>query len=263
MHRKTTCWEAAFRVLQVSWLRAVMGLKSESRGTRLGYLWWIIEPAMHLAVYYFAFGVLLEHGGDDYVAFLLIGIVHWLWFSKSIMNASSSILVGRGLMLQLPLHTGIFPLAEIFRDLLKQLIVVVVLMLILWLMGYEPTEHWLIYPVIFALQVLLTLPSAGLVAALMPFFPDLRVIVPACLQLAMFLSGVFFSSDLIPDAYHWLLSLNPAYLVLEAYRDILIRHQAPDWALLAYLFVALTLFNVFVVALFGRFNRQYARIVQE
>lgn len=263
MYRKSTFWETAFRVVQVSWLRAVMGLKSESRGTRLGYLWWIVEPAMHLAVYYFAFGVLLEHGGDDYVAFLLIGIVHWLWLSKSIMNASSSILVSRGLMLQLPLHTGIFPLAEIFRDLIKQIIVVVILMLILWLMGYEPTKYWLIYPVIFVLQVLLTLPLAGLVAALMPFVPDLRVIVPACLQLAMFLSGVFFSADLIPESFHWLLNLNPAYLLLEAYRDILIRQQPPEWTLLGGLLIALCFFNIFVIALFGRFNRQYPRIVQE
>lgn len=263
MHRKTTGSEAISRVLQVSWLRAVMGLKSESRGTRLGYLWWIIEPAMHLVVYYLAFGVLLKHGGDDYVAFLLIGIVHWLWFSKSIMNASQSILVGRGLILQLPLHTGIFPLAEIFRDLIKQIIVVVILMVILSIMGYLPTKYWLIYPVIFLLQILLTLPCAGLVAALMPFIPDLRVIVPACLQLAMFLSGVFFSSDLVPESFHWVLNLNPAYLLLEAYRDILIRQQQPDWHMLANLLAALLLFSILVVALFGRLNRQYARIIQE
>lgn len=240
-----------------------MGLKSESRGTRLGYFWWIIEPAMHLVVYYFAFGVLLKHGGDDYVAFLLIGIVHWLWFSKSIMNASQSILVGRGLILQLPLHTAIFPLAEIFRDLIKQLIVVVILMLILRIMGYLPTTYWLIYPLIFLLQILLTIPCAGLVAALIPFIPDLRVIVPACLQLAMFLSGVFFSSDLVPERFHWLLNLNPVYLLLEAYRDILIRQQQPDWRMLSNLLASLLLFNVFVIALFGRFNRQYARIIQE
>jgi len=263
MHRKKKRSDAVYRILQVSWLRALMGLKSESRGTRLGYLWWLIEPAMHLAVYYLAFGVLLKHGGDDYVAFLLIGIVHWLWFSKSIMNASQSIMVGRGLILQLPLHTGIFPLAEIFRDLIKQIVVVVILLLILSIMGYLPTTFWVIYPVIFLLQILLTLPCAGLVAALMPFIPDLRVIVPACLQLAMFLSGVFFSSDLVPESFHWVLNLNPAYLLLEAYRDILIRQQQPDWDLLANLLAALLLFNIFVIALFGRFNRQYARIIQE
>lgn len=240
-----------------------MGLKSESQGTRLGYLWWLIEPAMHLAVYYLAFGVLLKHGGDDYVAFLLIGIVHWLWFSKSVMNASQSILVGRGLILQLPLHTGIFPLAEIFRDLIKQSIVVLILMVSLCIMGYLPTKYWLIYPLIFFLQILLTIPCAGLVAALMPFIPDLRVIVPAGLQLAMFLSGVFFSSDLVPERFHWLLNLNPMYLLLEAYRDILIRQQQPDWHILTSLLAALVLFNGVVIALFGRFNQQYARIIQE
>ncbi|MES2818612.1 MAG: ABC transporter permease [Pseudomonadota bacterium] len=251
------------RVVQVAWLRAWMGLKSESRGMRLGYLWWLIEPAMHLAVYFLAFGVLLQHGGDDYVAFLLVGIVHWLWFSKSIMNASQSILVGRGLILQLPLHAGIFPLAEILRDLVKQLVVLGVLLLSLSLMNYLPTTFWLYYPVIFGLQLLLTLACGGLVSALMPIMPDLRVIVPACLQLGMFVSGVFFSRDLIPLDYQWLLNVNPLYLLLESYRDILIRGQQPEWAMLASLFFGLILFNASVIVLFSRLNRHYARIVED
>ncbi|MET1081393.1 MAG: ABC transporter permease [Pseudomonas sp.] len=240
-----------------------MGLKSESRSTRLGYLWWLIEPALHIAVYYLAFGVLLRHGDDDYIAFLLVGVVHWLWFSKSIMNASQSILVGRELILQLPLHTGIFPLAEIFRDLLKQLVVVAVLLLSLRLMGYLPSAFWLYYPVIFALQVLLTLPCAGLVAALTPYMPDLRVIVPACLQLGMFVSGVFFGRDLIPAEYQWLLHLNPAYLLLESYRDILIREQQPAWGMLGQMTLGLMLFSALVIVLFSRLNRHFARIIQD
>lgn len=251
------------RVLQVAWLRAWMGLKSESRSMRLGYLWWLIEPAMHIAVYYLAFGVLLRHGDEHYIAFLLVGVVHWLWFSKSIMNASQSILVGRGLILQLPLHTGIFPLAEIFRDVVKQLVVVGVLLVGLSLMNYLPTTFWLYYPVIFGLQILLMLPCAGLVSAMMPYMPDLRVIVPACLQLGMFVSGVFFSRDLIPPDYQWVLNLNPVYLLLESYRDILIRGQLPAWGMLSVLFFSLILFNALVVVLFSRLNRRFARIIQE
>lgn len=251
------------RIMQVTWLRALMGLKSEARETRLGYLWWLIEPAMHLAVYYLAFGVLLNHGGEDYVAYLLIGIVHWLWFSKSIMNASSAILVGRGLMLQLPLHTVIFPLAEVGRDAIKQLLVVAVLLLVLALIGYPPDRLYLLYPLLFALQLLLILPCAGLAAILMPVFPDMRVIIPACLQLGMFLSGVFFTRDLIPEPYQWLLNLNPVYLVLESQRDILIRHHQPDWQALGLLLIALLLCNVAIFALFSRLNQYFARIVQE
>ncbi|UUY09845.1 ABC transporter permease [Pseudomonas sp. J452] len=249
--------------LRLAWYRALMGLKSESKGTRLGYLWWLIEPAMHLIVYYLAFGVLLRHGGDDYVAYLLVGIVHWLWLSKSVMNASASIMVGRGLILQLPLHVAIFPLAEIFRDTAKQLIVTLILLVVLWLLGYQPGKLLLIYPVIFLIQLLLTISLAGLVATLMPFLPDLRVIVPACLQLGMFLSGVFFTRDIIPAHLQWLLNLNPVYVLLESYREILIRGNQPDWQLLGIIAAATLLSSTLVLAMLSRFNQQYARIIQE
>lgn len=251
------------RILQTAWLRALMGLKSEARETRLGHLWWLVEPAMHLTVYYLVFGVLLRHGGDDYVAYLLVGIVHWLWFAKSIQNASSAILVSRGLILQLPLHTAIFPLAEVLRDALKQLLVVGVLLGILAAMGYTPHLLLMLYPLLFALQLLLILPCAGLAAALMPYIPDMRVIIPAGLQLGMFVSGVFFTRDLIPADYQWLLQLNPVYLILESQRDVLIRQRAPDWPALGCLLAALLLANLLLLQLFTRLNRRFARIVQE
>ncbi|MDX5371652.1 MAG: ABC transporter permease [Pseudomonadaceae bacterium] len=249
--------------ISLAWHRALMGLKSESRGTRLGYLWWLIEPAMHLIVYYLAFGVLLRHGGDDYVAYLLVGIVHWLWMAKSIMNASASILVGRGLILQLPLHVAIFPLAEIFRDAIKQAVVVVILLAILWAMGYSPEKMLVFYPIIFLIQLLLIITLACLVAALMPFIPDLRVIVPACLQLGMFLSGVFFTRELIPGDLQWILNLNPAYVLLESYRAILIRGAQPDWQWLGGLLAILSLTTFLALRLLSHFNQRYARIIQE
>ncbi|MCY1272778.1 ABC-2 type transporter [compost metagenome] len=249
--------------LTLAWHRALMGLKSESRGTRLGYLWWLIEPAMHLIVYYLAFGVLLSHGGDNYVAYLLVGIVHWLWLSKSIMNASSSIQVGRGLILQLPLHVSVFPLAEILRDALKQLVVFLVLLGVLWSLGNSPTWLLLIYPALFLVQLLLTTATACFIASLMPFMPDLRVIIPACLQLGMFLSGVFFTRDIIPAQYQWLLNFNPAYLLLESYRDILIRSQLPNLHALTLLTAVIILLNFAVFSMLSRFNKRYARIIQE
>lgn len=218
---------------------------------------------MHLAVYYTVFEILLKRGGEDFGLFLIVGIVHWLWFSKSIMNASQSITAGRGLILQLPLHTIIFPIAELMRDLFKQLIVAAVLLVTLLAAGATPTHYWLCYPLIILVQFMLILPCASLIAALQPFLPDLRVIVPACLQLGMFLSGVFFTKESIPLDYRWLLNLNPVYLLLEAYRDVLIRAQVPDWSLLGKLTLVLTLLTGIVFLLFAQLNRKFSRIVQE
>tara|TARA_R110002049_G_scaffold17654_7_gene68267 strand:+ start:2805 stop:3602 length:798 start_codon:yes stop_codon:yes gene_type:complete len=249
--------------LRLAWFRAVMGAKSESKSTRLGYLWWLIDPAMHLLVYYLAFGVLLNQGGDDYVAYLMVGIVHWLWFSKSVMNSCGSIVGGYGLILQLPLNICIFPLAEILQDAMKQVMVGLVLILTLWAFGHSPGVLLIVYPVIFFIQLLLIVSVGCFVAALTPFFPDLRVIVPTFLQLGMFVSGVFFTRDIVPEYLQWALNFNPVYVLLESAREVLIRGSQPDWLLLGGVGAVVLLTATMALGLLSHFNQRYAILIQE
>src|SRR6516225_8139492 len=47
-------------------------LRAERSRSYLGLLWWIVEPAMNMGVYYLVFAVIFNMGGPDYVAFLLV-----------------------------------------------------------------------------------------------------------------------------------------------------------------------------------------------
>ena len=78
-------------------LKLQFNLKAEASQNYLNYVWWLLEPALHVTVFYFIFDVLLRRGGEGFVVFLLCGQIPFLWFSRSVSNASNSIMNGRGL----------------------------------------------------------------------------------------------------------------------------------------------------------------------
>ena len=65
--------------------RAIAELKSEGTRTYAGYLWWILEPLMSLAVYYVAFKYIFNRATNNFAIFLFIGIVLYRFFAGKMM----------------------------------------------------------------------------------------------------------------------------------------------------------------------------------
>lgn len=237
-------------------------IASAAMKTFLSYLWWILDPLLTLLVFYLVFGLLLARGREGFLEFLLVGVVTWGWFQKSVSNAATSVMQGRGLMLHVYFPKWLLPASTLIQDALKQGFVVAIVLCYLALGGYT-NPAWLALPGLLLLQAFLIAGVAGLVAALVPFFPDLRFIVGTGLQLMMFGSGIFYSVEVIPVAYQDWFFLNPMASVIESYRDILLRAQLPDADRLLWVGVLAAAFLVPAAILFRRFDHVYPRIVAE
>ena len=64
---------------------------------------------MMVGVLYLVFAVFLARGTPNFVVFLVCGKIPFLWFSKSVSNASHSIISGRGLINENLNSNAIFP----------------------------------------------------------------------------------------------------------------------------------------------------------
>src|SRR5690554_7818504 len=67
------------------------GLKAEHRNSFLGYFWWVLDPLLRVAIYYFVVGLLSGRGGIDFVGFLVVGMIGWRWFSSSMSRSAKAI----------------------------------------------------------------------------------------------------------------------------------------------------------------------------
>lgn len=208
--------------------KALGDLRTERQRTYLGFLWWFFEPLFLMVVFYLVFAVFMNRGGEDYVVVLLAGLVLWQWFGNSIMHCTTAIQSALPLIRSVRVTPGVFPLATFMADSIKFTVVLVVLVVVLAILGHPPNPAWLAFPAVLLAEAMLSCGACLVVAAIIPFVPDLRFVVAPLLQGMFFLSGIFFTVDSVsPSMRHWL-EWNPMAVIIDCGRSILLYGAFPD-----------------------------------
>lgn len=253
---------SSFQLLTLLFHTVRARLANELRLYYLHFAWWFVEPLLDMAIYYVVFAILMKQGTDHYIPFLLIGIVFWTWFNRSLQNSSLSIMQAKDLMAQMNLPKAFFPIATVCQDFVKQFFVMLVLIAFLFFYGMQLSLPWLCLPLIMAIQFIFITGFAILLAALVPFFPDLKFIITAGLQLMFFVSGVFFDIDrTVLPVHRTIVYLNPMAGLIRNYRLILMHGVWPDWTYLLCAFWAAVILLLLSLILVRHFGHIYPKIV--
>lgn len=240
--------------------RTAAELRSEGTRTYAGYLWWILDPLLSLAVYYVAFKYIFHRETENFVIFLFSGIVIYRFFAGTVTRSAGSILDGHGLMQLVYVHKSLFPLSVVMVNLVKFLITLLLVVGVIWLSGIRPTWAYLAIPMLIALQILITAGVSMVCAAITPFFPDFQLILVTLMQLLIFLSGVFYDVGTLTPKMQSLIRLNPLAVMIEQYRVILLHGR---WLSLEPLLPVLAESIIFLAIgwlLIHKFNRHFPKL---
>lgn len=241
--------------------RARTAMASEAAKTYLNFLWWIIDPMLTMAVFYLLFAVVLQRGTEDFVFFLMIGLVVWQWFGNTVGSAALSIQQSASLISQVSFPKVLLPLTVILTNTYKFLFVVAILLAVLWLAGFPPSPSYLALLPLMLLQLLLIYGASTAVAALVPLVPDLQYVVSNLLRAMMFLSGIFYPLSAVPPSLQPAFLMNPMLSIIDAYREVLMHQSWPDLANLRYAIGATLLLVVLATILTRSLDKRFARLV--
>jgi lipopolysaccharide transport system permease protein len=240
--------------------KAFAELKAESSRAMAGYLWWVLEPLMTLGVYYTVFSFLRPRGEGHFVVFLFIGIVFWRWFSACVLRSSSSLILNRGLMLQVDLHKMIPPLSIVIIDTVKFLVTFGLLILMIFLSGAGVNTAWGYLPLLFFTQLLLIVGCSFFTAAVTPLFPDFSHLLSTALMLMMMCSGVFYPVDILPLKAQSILMFNPMTVLILQYRGVFLSGMPVDWGSLGVVWVETLAIFTAGTFLLHKYNKVYPKI---
>ena len=67
-------------------------IRGKYKGSFLGVLWSFINPLLQVLVYAIVFPFIMKNTQENYVVFLIIGILPWTWFITAINQGTSCIL---------------------------------------------------------------------------------------------------------------------------------------------------------------------------
>ena len=113
-------------------------------------------------------------------------------------------------------------------------------------------------PFAIAVQFVLTLGIAYMVASLNVSFRDTQHLVPLLLLLLFFLSPIFYDVRNVPDQYRALYDLNPFVILLDVYRAPFLHQGIPSVIRLAELGLVSALVGLIGHVLFHRASRRFA-----
>lgn len=214
---------------------------------------------MTIAVFYVVFVKLFERGGEGFVSFLLLGVTAFIWYSGTVLKASQSIRRASGLTLQVYVPKFVFPFSAILFGVFKQIFVLLALVGLLVALE-TPSFNWLYFFLVFSVQLLLIAAVSTVLAALVPFIPDLTKVLPPLMQMTMFLSGIFYPQSIIPEGYVEYFRYNPLAGLIMEYRKVILYSQLPDFVYLG----KLALYSMVLLALglwlLKKFDRVYPRL---
>ncbi len=208
-------------------------ISSKYVGSLLGLYWSVINPVITLAVYFVVFGLFLKArlpGNDniwDFSLYLSAGILPWTAFSESVMRASGSIVNNKNYIKKVPFPSEIFPVYTILSEFINLLIGLAIFMILFIILKGAPSIYIVFLPIGIVLQMMFTLSLSLIFSSATVFFRDIPQILGSLFMIWFWGTPIVYTVNVIPESMMWIVHLNPAYYMLEIYRDMLFYGRFP------------------------------------
>lgn len=200
-------------------------LRAQNQNTALGQLWHLLNPLLLVAIFYLVFGVLLGEvsrgfADENYVGFLVVGIMTFTYTQKSIQAGARIIVSNQRLVQTINFPRAILPLSAVVGEFIAHLPALGVMFALLLLTGEQPGVTWLMIVPIVLLQSIFNLGVGFFTARLTFHFRDVTQLLPYIMRLLFYISGVIFAIDAIEqEPAHTILRINPFNAFVEMARD--------------------------------------------
>jgi lipopolysaccharide transport system permease protein len=211
-------------------LLALRDIQLRYKQTLLGVVWAVVQPLGMMLVFNLVFGSFMKMstGGVPYPVFVYSGVLVWSYFSSAASSSGNSLVSGSALVSKVYFPRLYLPAAPVLAGVVDLAIASALLVFLGLYYGIGLTWSLLLVPGVLATAVVLALAVGTLMAALNVVYRDVRHAFPFLLQLWFFSTPIFYSEEVVPERWRWLLSVNPMAGIVEAFRDALFGRPL-DW----------------------------------
>jgi lipopolysaccharide transport system permease protein len=181
-----------------------------------------------MVVFSIIFGRLanLPSNGIPYPIFTFTALLPWQLFSFALTSSSNSLIESQNLITKVYFPRLIMPLASTIAGLVDFAVAFVVLLGMMFYYHITPQVFIWSLPLLLFLALASALAVGLWLSALNVKYRDIRYVVPFLAQFWLYATPVAYSSQLIPEQWRWLYSLNPMTGVVEGFRWALLGKSA-------------------------------------
>jgi ABC-type polysaccharide/polyol phosphate export permease len=171
-------------------------VRGRYRNAMLGYAWAVIEPTLLSIVYWFLFIMLAGNPDEHYAVWVLLGVVVWSCFGKSLMSSVTS-LSGNTRTIHLVFFPRIiFPVTAVFANMTITLMSSIVIVPIIFAYGFPIGIHLILIPISIFLAGVLGLGLGIIFAPLNCIQKDVEHLFRFIVRAGFFVSPVMWTYEM-------------------------------------------------------------------
>jgi lipopolysaccharide transport system permease protein len=192
-----------------------------------GGIWVYAHPLVIVGTYLLIFGFVLgnkiaitgEFPGD-YPGYILAGLVPWLMMQAAILRGPGALISSANLVNQVVFPIEVLPISSVIAATIPHL---PSLGLVIAYKLFVGGLGWIVIflPAVLVTHFILAIGLNFALAAITPFFRDLREIVTVFMSVAMYMMPTVYLPDWVPHVLRPLIYLNPFSYVVWVYQDVL------------------------------------------
>ncbi len=188
--------------------------------TVIGIAWSIIRPILTMIVFTIIFGKIAKLPSDNvpYPILVFVALLPWQFFANALQSSGGSLVSNAGMISKVYFPRMIVPASSIIVAFIDFSISFIILIILMFWYRFVPGWKVVTIPLFLILAILLSLGVGFLISSLNVKYRDFQYIVPFMIQFGLYVSPVGFSSDVIPQKWRVIYSLNPMVGIIDGFR---------------------------------------------
>ncbi|MEK4893619.1 ABC transporter permease [Bacillus sp. FSL M7-0996] len=206
-------------------------LKQAYAGNLLGVLWVFLNPFTQIGVYWLIFGLGIRGGapvnGVPYFVWLVCGLVPWFFISTTILQGSNSVHSRLSTVSKMNFPLSIIPTYVVLSQFYTHCILVMFMLIIsLVSQGWHMINILTLLYGMFSVTIFL-IALGFITSTLSTMLRDVHLFIQSLTRMLFFLTPIFWEpKENMPEAFLFLVKINPFYYILEIYRSALVYNQS-------------------------------------
>ncbi len=192
--------------------------KNTYHGHFLGYIWSLLEPLAFTGIFVVVLLILRNEPDDLMPLRIMLGILIYSAFSKTTSVSTVSLTRNSALIQQIYFPREVLISSIAGFQMIKLILSLFIVVPYMVYASLYPSNYIFLLPVAGICAILLGNGLGMIFAIIHVRFRDLEQIITLMIRLGFYLSGVFFSAELIPEAYIPAYFLNPVAVYIEMSR---------------------------------------------
>ena len=214
-------WRDLWQYRELFYFLAWRDILVRYKQTVIGMAWALIRPFLTMIVFTVVFGRIANlptEADAPYPILVFAAMLPWQFFANSLSECSNSLISNANLISKVYFPRLIVPTSAVVVSFVDFMISGIILLGLMAWYDFVPSWRIVTLPLFIAVAFAASMGAGLWLASLNVQYRDFRYIVPFIVQFGLYISPVGFSSNVVPQQWRLLYSLNPMVGVIDGFR---------------------------------------------